>query len=383
VTWPDLWRSAAFFGVAGLLALVTIRFQYHNVIGHYLVRTDDFWSRLALAGRAVWFYFFKAVLPLGLMPVYPRWPTDGVTPVSFVPGLLLAAFFLVCWRWRAGWGRALLFGCGYAVVMLLPVLGFLNMYYYRFSLVADHWQYFAIIGLITLAAAGITVILNPFPKGKLVFSGGVLLWLGILTWRQCGWYASPETLWAAAVDRNPGSWVAHNNLGEALFEEGREKEGVAQWQTAIKLYPGNGLAWFDLGVASLHTGQVAVAVTDYEQALQFEPYLAGACNDLAWVLATSPIPSLRNGPKALELARRACQSADGRNLPKTLGTLAAADASVGNFTEAVATLNYALQMAAAQNELEITNHLVDELKFYSAHMTFRDLSLTNTALVNQ
>ena len=443
----DVWRSLPFFGAAALLGLITVWFQYHRAIGSEVVRADSFWSRLAGAGWAVWFYLSKAVLPVDLMFVYPRWRIDGTRVLSYVPGLLVVAGLLVCWRHRRGWGKAWLFGLGYFVVMLLPVLGFLNIYFMKFSLVADHWQYFAIVGPVGLAAAGITVGLGYIEGGRVYLKPAcciaLLLTLGVLTWRQCGMYADEETLWRRTLDRNPGCAMACNNLGIALVQKGEVDEAMVQFQKALELQPDNimarnafgaaflqkGLleeairhfqraleiqpefadAHYNLGTALLQNGRVDEAIAHFEKALELQPNFAQVHNNLAnallqrgrvreaighyqkslgiepddaltlcnlaWVLATCPDASVRNGARALDLAQRANQLSGGQD-PMILRTLAAANAESGRLAEAVTAAQQALQWATAQNNTGLANTLRMEIERYQAGSPFRDPGLT-------
>ena len=263
----------------------------------------------------------------------------------------------------------------------------------RYSFVADHFQYLAATGLIALAAAGLGPWSRPVrpaaesrrPAGQAVRPGwravlvpGLLLTLGTLTWRQCGMYAGPETLWETTLQRNPGSWMAHVKLGEYLMQTGREDEAVTQWKQAIKLKPDDVVADYNLGMAAAEAGRVADAVTLYQQSLALDPDQVKAGNKLAWILATSPLPALRDGPRAVALAQHANQLAGGRNTG-VLGTLAAALAEAGRFPEAVATLRQALPLAAARNETVMIEDLQMQLKFYQSNTLFRDLSLTNNS----
>jgi tetratricopeptide (TPR) repeat protein len=530
VRWKDGRRAVPFFVMAAALGLVTVWFQYHQGIRGEVVRPDGFWSRLAGAGWAVWFYLYKAVLPLNLAFVYPRWQIDARNVLSYIPLVLLGAAFVLCWRCRRHWGRASFFGLAYFVLMLLPILGFLNIYFMRYSLVADHWEYFAIIGPIALAA---TIIRRP------VVAAALLLALGALTWKQCGMYANVETLWQTTLRLNPDCWLAYNNLGtvllqkgsadeamvhfqkalrikpdygeahynlgnallqkgsvdeamvhfqkalqirpdfaeahcnlgnallqkgrvdeaiahyqiavqinssfadahnnlgtvllqkgsadeamvhfqkalqirpgyadahcnlgNALLQKGRVNEAVAHYQIAVQINPGfadahNNLgtvllqkgsvdeamvhfqkalqirpdyadAHCNLGIAFSQKGRMAEAITQYQEALQIKPAVPASQNRLAWLLATCPEASLRNGNKAVELARQANALTGGEN-PVILHTLAAAFAEAGRFSEAVETAQHALRLAGAQSNTRLAGALQLEIKLYQAGSPF-------------
>jgi Flp pilus assembly protein TadD len=309
----DLWRSVPFFAAAAALALVTIWFQSHRAIGSTVVRADSFWSRLAGAGWAVWFYLYKAVLPVNLAFVYPRWRIAAANGWSYVPGLLVVAGLLMCWRYRRGWGKAWLFGLGYFVVLLLPILGFINVYFMRYSLVADRWQYFSIIGPIALAVAGMTVVfrrgagfgataswsaaaLRRFgdaesargraqsktwrfvvhPYFQAAFCAVLLSGLGAMTWRQCGIYTDSETLWQTTLARNPDCFLAHNNLGKLLLEKGQADAAINHFQKALALQPDFAEAHNNLGNALLQKGSGDEAIAHFQKALELQSDYANA-----------------------------------------------------------------------------------------------------------
>ena len=140
-------------------------------------------------------------------------------------------------RWRRGPLAALLF----FVLTLFPALGFFNVYPFRFSFVADHFQYLACIGPLALAAAGLTTGFNQLGKWRSLWTpalGGLLLAiLGLLTWRQCRMYADVESLWRTTLARNPDCWMAHNNLGLTLVGQGHWEEAVQHYERALQLNP--------------------------------------------------------------------------------------------------------------------------------------------------
>ncbi len=154
------------------------------------------------------------------------------------------------------------------------------LYTFRYTFVADHYQYVACIGPIALAAAGIAmsfdILAKRKPLLKPVFCGALLLTLGILTWRQCRMYTDAETLWRTTIKRNPACWMAYDNLGNVLLQKGQVVEAIVQFQQALAIKPDDAEAYNNLGDALVQKGRIDEAIVQLQQALAIKPDFAEA-----------------------------------------------------------------------------------------------------------
>ena len=179
-----------------------------------------------------------------------------------------------------------------------------------------------------------------------------------------------------ALDLQPDHANAHNNLGNALLRKGRVDEAIAHYQRAVDILPDSADAHYNLGNALLQRGRINEAVAQYLEALEIQPGFAEVQKNLgriAWVLATCPEASIRNGATAIELAERVASLTGGSD-PVIMGTLAAAYAEAGRFAEAVTTAQQALRLADSQSNTVLADALRSQLKFYQAGSPFRDPS---------
>jgi protein O-mannosyl-transferase len=282
----DLLRVFPYVIVATFMVGVEVAMQ-HIAAAHHVVRVDSFASRAATAGCAVWFYFWKVVWPANLVFIYPRWGINERDVLSYVPGVLLVLIAALAWWRRRSWGRPVTMFIVCYVGLLLPVLGFVDIYFMRYSLVADHWQYAAMIVPCAALAGAIATSGRRWPwlrSGGYVFSVGVLIVLTAMTFRQSRMYSDIDNLYRTTLDRNPDCWLAHSNLGNVLFGRGQIDAALAHYQKALAIKPDYPEAHYNLGLLLESRGEGDAALAQYKRALEIKPDYAAAHNNLGILL---------------------------------------------------------------------------------------------------
>ena len=394
--WRDFLHTGPFFVCSLVLGLVCTR-----VMGGSAAPIHGPLSRIVTAGYVPWFYLYKALLPIDLSMIYPRWDINPSRLVSYLPGILLVGCFTLFWWKRKTWGRPLLFGAGYVVVTLVPVLGFFDQGFYAFSLVADHWQYYSIVGVIALAVGAGGAICRRIGEQRQYFAVAaglaVLMAFGASTWTRARVYETNETLWRDTLAKNPHSWLAHNNLGVMLrragklpeaiwhFEQalqakpdyarahcnlaaalcltGELREAIRHGEAALRVDPDFAEAHNNLGLALSQAGRISEAIKHYEQALRSKPDYPEAQNNLAWSLATSVTGEGGDPVQAVALAERACKLT-GDHAAAYLDTLAVAYAAAGRFVAAIDTAQKAIELARADKQPTLVAEIEARLQLY-------------------
>jgi protein O-mannosyl-transferase len=261
-------------------------------------------QRFLLAGRVVWFYLGKLIWPFDLMFIYPRWSVSSAIwwhylfPVAAV--LVVGAAWFIRRRSR-GPLVALLFFIG----TLFPALGFVNVFPFIFSFVADHFQYLASLGVIVAIAAGVTRLLERLPReaqwsGRafcivlLIGLGSLACWmchnnLGILL-SDAGkpWAAMQQ--FEATLRIKPDDAFAHNNLANIYFEVGQLSSAESHYEQALKSRP-TALMHVNLGALMLSTGRLTEAIAHFEQAVKLKPQFVEARYRLGNALVLADRPS--------------------------------------------------------------------------------------------
>jgi tetratricopeptide (TPR) repeat protein len=477
IDWKRIFQIVPFVVLGLAMGSLAIWWErYHQGTSRAIFTFLNPIERILVASRAVWFYLSKLIWPFKLTFIYPRWDIASTHLLSYVWLLAGLIVCVVIYFLRRYLGRSIEVAAAFFVATLSPVLGFIMLYTFRYTFVADHYQYLACIGPIALVSAGLVNLADTFKKSRAVILTAtlcIMTVLATLAWRQAAMYGNIETLWRTTLARNPGCWMAHNNLGIVLFEKGQLDEAIAHYRRTLQMQPnfwdadynlgsallGKGevdeailycekavakepndpdaqvalanalfqkkriddaiihyqkavamrpdyfLARYGLGHALLEKGQLSAAIEHcraallirpgnpdchtilavaldesghsveaiqhYERALEISPQSVSALNNLAWLLATCPDVSLRNGARAIQLAGRAEQLSEGTNAV-VLRTLAAGYAEAGQFGKAIESGRAATQVAQMQGDNSLAAELEQQIALYELGLPYHE-----------
>jgi tetratricopeptide (TPR) repeat protein len=281
-------QVAPFMALGIGMGLVTVWWERYHQGTQGAVFSIGPVERVLIASRALWFYAGKLLWPVNLTFSYPRWTISASDPFAYGWLLATVALGVVIWRARRWLGRSAEVAVVFFAATLSPVLGFFMLWTFYFTFVADHYQYLACLGPLALAAAGTERgfgwVARRTPLLQPVCCAVLLTFLGALTCVQCRQYANAETLWRATLATNPRCWMAHNNLGAILFDQGKMEEAAEHVKMALDAFPDYAEARKNLGMLLYRNGQVPEAIAQFRKALELRPNHADAHNILGIAL---------------------------------------------------------------------------------------------------
>ncbi len=264
---------APFVALAILVGLIAIWWEEFHQGTRFLVSVAPL-DRLLIASRAICFYLSKIVWPSDLIFIYPQWRISPADPAAYAWLLLTIILAVFIWLARRRFGRGPEVAALFFVATLGPLLGFVMLYTFRYTFVADHYQYLACIGPITLACSAFVRFTDKIKNGRWIECTGalvVLACLSFLTVRQSATYRDIETLWRMTIAKDPKSWIAYNNLGVVQLEKGQVEDAIENYERSLRLHPDYPEAHYNLGSALLNQGQVDNAIQECESALALLP----------------------------------------------------------------------------------------------------------------
>ncbi len=295
-------------------------------------------------------YIWQMLWPVKLAVFYPH-PENRLQPWEIILSLLLLLgitaaaialrkqrpYFITGWLWYLG--------------MLVPVIGLMQV---GWQGRADRYTYLPQIGLYIVAAWAVSDLTALWRRQRTILSAAAILTIAVLSWRawvQTSYWRDSETLFTHALAVTSNNDVAENNLGIVFLRKGKLDDAISLLQAAVDLRPENSPAHENLAKALLQKGQVADALVHYRKLLELQPdnievhNIVGtvliqqghiregveewqkvlviqpdngnAMSNLAWVFATSPDDSLRDGAQAVQLqaiqtAQRGIELANGQ-----------------------------------------------------------------------
>ena len=230
----DVLHLAPFFVLGIAFGMLTAWVETEtSFVGTVTALDHPFGHRCLIAGWAIWFYAGKLVYPSPLMFVYPQWQPDIHDLVQLLYPSAVIAVVAILWFGRSRFGRGPLVGALCFCGTLFPALSFFDVYFMRYSFVADHFQYLSSMALIALIVAVGHSACERIRRCSAwigpVAAAIVVMVLSLMTWHDCHAFRDEHTLWNDTIRKNPDAWLAHHNLGVMAQNRG-------EWDAAIRHY---------------------------------------------------------------------------------------------------------------------------------------------------
>ena len=353
-------------------------------------------------------YIRQMFWPAGLAVFYPhpenRLPVLEISLALIVlVGTTAAAFrfrkrapyFITGWLWYLG--------------MLVPVIGLVQVGWQGH---ADRYTYLPQIGLYIAVTWVVTDFTRSWRFQRMALTATAVVVLGALTWSsrlETAYWRDSETLFThalavtrnndvalnnlgiiflekgrlddaisnlqAAIDLRPENAPAHDNLAKALLQKGQVAEAMVHYRKFLEIEPENVEARDTLGTALIQQGKLREAIGQWQDALAIQPENGNAASNLAWVFATCPEDSVRDGRHAVELAEKALRISGGK-IPMIYKVLAAAYAESGRFADAIETAQRGAELASQSNPA-LATELESNIALYQSGRPLRDPSIAN------
>jgi len=328
-----------------------------------------FLARIGNAFVSYFVYIWQMIWPANLGVFYP-YPQNGwlIWQVTAAAAILVAITIVIFASRRSY--PYLLVGWLWYLSMLLPVVGIIQV---NLQAHADRYTYLPQIGLYLMIAWGVAGLLAPWHYRRQAIAFATIIVIAALTMTarvQASYWRDSETLWTHTIAVTKDNYFAHASLADLLMRRGRVNEAIEHSEEALRFRPGDADAQNNLGLALLQTGDVKRAVAHLQKALEIDPGHMNAEVNLAWILATSPDNSTRDGARAVQLAEDVARRAGHPNAI-VLRTLAAAYAETGRFVDAIETAQDAITVAKATGNDGLAADLERNIAAYRSNQPIR------------
>ena len=281
----SMWRlvreKIPFFALAAVMSVVTFVAQKQGgavKAVEYLPLGARFGNALISYCR----YLGKMFWPTDLAVFYPHpgyWPLGEV----LLAGVMLSSISVLLFVKRGRYPY-LLMGWLWFVGTLVPVIGLVQV---GGQAMADRFTYVPSLGVLILTIWGT----HGLTRGRrhqaivLALAGSAVIVLCLaLTRQQLGYWKDSETLFGHAVKVTKNNYIAYNNIGDALLNQGRIDEAMGQFQEAIRINPDDAEAHYNFGTALLKKSQTGEAINQFQEAIRLKPNYAEAHNNLGTAL---------------------------------------------------------------------------------------------------